>query len=94
MLNAVGMSSSREEKKQTLHKKNASSEANKPKLKTKYTGLRIDEIPDVDEEEEDTFLGKVNYKKFKSPQNIEEHLTAVDENLIHFNALAKYYGLN
>jgi len=71
---------------------------NKPKPNTKRFGnLRIDEVPDVDEEEEeeaDIFLGRNIFKKQKSPVNIGEHLAGMDENLIHFNALAKYYGVS
>ena len=69
---------------------------NKGKLwKERYGSLRIDEVPDVNDEEEetDTFLGRSIYKKEKSPANINEYLAKTEENLIHFKALAKYYGV-
>ena len=47
---------------------------NKEQLrKLRYGSLRIDEVPDVNDEEEetDTFLGRSIYKKQKSPASID-----------------------
>lgn len=61
----------------------------------KYNKLRIDHVPECsDDEDEDTFLGKNTYRKHKSPANFDLHLEANDENMVHFNALAKYYGVS
>lgn len=51
-------------------------------------------MPDADEEE-DMFLGRTSFNNDqKSPANIEEHLAATQDNMVHFKALAKYYGVN
>ena len=47
-----------------------------------------------DDEDDDSFIGRVIYKKQKSPQDIDTHLKADEENLVHFLALAKYYGVS
>ena len=39
-------------------------------LKKKYTNLRIDDVPEPDEEEKDTFVGRTIYKKQKPPKTI------------------------
>ena len=79
----------------TRHKPNKS--ADKSSGLQHYKTLRIDEArePDEDEDEEDeTFLGRNYYKKEKTPKNLDSHLEADDDNMIHFTALLKYYGVN
>ena len=49
--------------------------------------------PQEEEEEEDVFLGRNIFMKEKSPTNLAEHLNASDENMLHFKALLKYYGI-
>ncbi len=64
-------------------------------MNEKYRGLRIDQVPECsDDEDDDAFLGRVIYKKQRSPKDIEEHLSANTDNMVHFLALAKYYGVN
>ena len=60
----------------------------------KYRTLRIDEAGQLDEDDEDTFLGRSTYSKQNSPKDIEEHLLAKDDNMLHFKAMLKYYGVN
>ena len=60
----------------------------------RFKTLRIDEVPEHDDSDDDAFLGKTSFvKSEKTPANIEEHLVAKDENMLHFKALAKYYGV-
>ena len=59
----------------------------------RFKTLRIDEVPEHDDEDDDAFLGKTSFVKEKTPANIEEHLVAKDENMLHFKALAKHYGV-
>ena len=73
---------------------------NNPVINEKFTKLRINDIPehedkddDDEEEEKDTFIGRNVYKKPRSPVTIDEYLKANESNLIHFKALAKYYGV-
>ena len=52
------------------------------------------ETNDSDEDDDGTLLGKtLAYKRQVSPQTIDEHLKKADENMVHFKALAKHYGV-
>ena len=53
-------------------------------------------MPDTndDDEDDETFLGRSIYKKQRSPKNIEEYLVLDEDNMLHFKALAKHYGVN
>ena len=69
-------------------------------LNQKYASLRIDEVPETqdgedgeDDQDDDVFIGKNTYKKQRSPKCIDDHLNAKEDNMIHFKALAKYYGV-
>ena len=71
-------------------KANSTESGNIERFKT----LRIDEVPEPDDEDDGTFLGKTSFVKSEmTPANIEEHLVAKDENMLHFKALAKHYGV-
>lgn len=76
------------------HKKDVAEKNNS----ARYKNLRIDQVPDAKEEgessDEDTFMGRTVYKKQTSPASIESHLLRDDENMVHFKALTKYYGIN
>ena len=57
--------------------------------------MRIDEVPEADDDDEEAFLGRTSFvKPSKTPVNIGDHLSKDDDNMLHFKALAKYYGLN
>ena len=61
----------------------------------KFKTLRIDQVPETNDSEDDddeTFLGRTTFKKQRSPE-VQAHLTLNDENMFHFKALSKYYGL-
>lgn len=80
-------------------KKPAEDAADKTKQNSaRYKNLRIDEVPDAKEDgedsDEDTFMGRTVYKKQTSPASIESHLLKNDENMVHFKALTKFYGIN
>lgn len=69
---------------------------NQGKATNRYTALRIDEVPDANSDDDDdgTFVGFTRYtNKVKSPATIEQHLVADDANMVHFKAMAKYYGV-
>lgn len=77
LFNVSGVGPTKEENKTAKLQVKNSSDANKSKLKKQFTNLRIDQIPDAgDEEEDDLFLSQVAFEKTKSPQNITEHLTS------------------
>ena len=65
---------------------------------SRYKTLRIDDVPetnDSDEDDDGTLMGRTVYNKRedKSPHTLDEHLTLDQDNMLHFKALAKYYGV-
>ena len=53
--------------------------------------LRIDDVPEANDDDE--VLGKVIYKKSKSPKSLSDHLVADKDNIEHFIAMLKNYGI-
>ena len=67
------------------------------KNSARYKALRIDQVPDPkdgDSDESDEFIGRTSYRREKSPVTLDKHLLNDDDNLIHFKAMIKYYGVN
>ena len=61
----------------------------------RFAKLRIDDHAEAeDDESQDVMMTAVVYKKQKSPATYDEHLGADEQNMMHFKALAKYYGVN